>query len=100
MLGPEARSKSTPKTLNKSDHTYLLSLMLLAESLQNAAVSPPGLLSKLIGNLDHSLRAAAARKATAMLRSILDRQQIKPQPEWIPESDPPEPPSEEMVMAI
>ena len=86
--------------LNKSARVYLLSLMLLAEGLQNVAAPPPGLLTRLTENLDHALRAAAARKATAML------EQIKPRLPWKLEEeqsrdlyDPPMP-SEELIMAI
>jgi len=80
--------------LSKSDSVYLLSLMLLAEGLQNIAAPPPGLLARLTENMDHPLRAAAARKATAMLA------QIRPEPAWKPEFEPPLLPPEELVRAI
>lgn len=82
------------KPLTKSDRVYLLSLLLLAEGLQNAVASPPGLLRRLTQNLDHSLRAVAARKATAMLEII------KPLPPWKPEEAPPPLPPEELIAAI
>ncbi len=91
---PDDSTRRLPDHLTKSDRVYLLSLMLLTEGLQNVAAAPPGLLTRLTENLDHSLRAAAARKATAML------EQIRPLPPWKPEEEPPPLPSEELIMAI
>jgi len=88
------RHSSSREPLTKSERVYLLSLLILAEGLQNIVSSPPGLLTRLTENLDHSLRAVAARKATAML------EHLKPMPTWKPEEDPPPLPSEELIMAI
>jgi hypothetical protein len=91
---PDDSTRRLPDHLTKSDRVYLLSLMLLAEGLENVAAQPPGLLARLTEKLDYSLHAAAARKATAML------EQIRPLPPWKPEEEPPPLPSEELIMAI
>jgi len=72
-------ARRSPDKLNQAERVYLLSLLILAEGLQNTVLPPPGLLAKLTDGLGHSLRAAAARKATAALK------QIRPQPTWQPD---------------
>ncbi len=77
-------------SLNRAESIYLLSLLLIAEGLKVAYVPPPGLLLKLVADLDSPSRAAAARKANDLLESI------SPDPQWVPEEEPPLEPEVEL----
>ncbi len=87
----DRETKRTTGRLNKSDRIYLLSLLLLAEGLNAPHAPPPDLLNKLTAGLDPSSRGAAARTATDLLETIF------PQPNWIPEEEPPAQPPEELL---
>ena len=84
----------TNPSFSKAERVYLLSLALTSEALQNAAAPPPGLLSKLAAGLDHPLRAAAARKASAAL------ERIRPAVDWRPEESTPPLPSEDLISIL
>ena len=85
----------TPGTaLSRSDRVYLLSLLLLAEGLQNVVAAPLGLLERLSRDLDDTLRAAAARRASETLEAI------HPRGSWQPEVEPPPPPADALVSRL
>lgn len=84
----------SPGFFSKSDRAFLLSLILLAEGLQNGFTPPPGLIARLTDGLDHALRASAARRATQALN------QIQPLPPWEPEESPPPIPDETLVTML
>lgn|GEM_PF-4127996 len=65
-----------------------------SEGLQKTLAPPPGLLMKLTYTMDHTLRAAAAHKATQALSEVL------PMPSWEPEVTPPQPPADELIKAL
>jgi len=88
------RLNTNPTRLARSEQTYLLSLVLLAEELQKVAVPPPGLLRKLTEGMPASLQAAAARQAAKTLN------QVHPDPPWQPEESHPDLPSEDLIRML
>lgn len=88
---PDYPPAQYPLALSKTEQVYLLNLALLSEALQNAVAAPPGLLARLAAGLDHPLRAAAARKASAALA------QLQPVSQWSIEEVLPELPAESLV---
>jgi hypothetical protein len=93
----EARGIPLPKAeaayghLTKSERSFLLSLVLLAQGLKKGVALPPGLLAKLAAGLDGKLRAAAARKAEYLIRWI------EPLPPFRTEETHPLKPSQELI---
>ena len=90
----DLKPKQQPCHLSKSDRAYFLSLMLLVGELQHEFVPPPGLLDRITRGLENTLCAAAAKRATILLN------QIKPQPAWQPEDEPPPPLPEDLTTVL
>jgi hypothetical protein len=68
--------------LTKSERAYLFSLLLMDNSIQKTISAPPGLPAKLCNGLDDALIAAAAQRASLVLKKIF------PSKDWIPGETP------------
>lgn len=67
--------------LSISERSYLLSVIMINDGMGVPLDAPPGLFAKLADGLAMTLRAAAARKADAVLK------ELAPQAAWVPEEE-------------
>jgi hypothetical protein len=80
--------------LTKADRACLLALWLLASGLGAPLSLSPALFTKLSAGMDAPLRAAAARKAAAVLKFV------QPAEVWLPEEEPPDIPEGAVIAAL